>query len=624
MGGNQRARVFALTRKEAADAKTVVTGTVLVHNVPAYVLFDSGSSHTFISTAFVRQTLKARLIQLDMRDFDVILGMDWLATNQANINCSRREVSFQLPSGQSFTFKEVTGGVPRAVSALKARRLLQNGAWGYLASVVDISVTPPNIDSVHVVKEFPDVFPEDLLGLPPVRELDFCIDLLPGTAPISKAPYRMSPAELEELKAQLEELLRASLARACLLGVAFLYHIVTREGIVVDPAKVEAVSGWPRPRTVTEIRSFLGLAGYYRTFIQDFSRLAAPLTQLTRKNATFAWSDGYEKSFQELKERLVTSPVLTVPDGTGGLVVYSDASRRGLGCVLMQHGKVIAYASRQLKEHELNYPTHDLELDAKELNLRQRGWLKMVKDYDCGINYHPGKANVVADALSRRATSMAPPTVPRRPVLDELDRSEVELAVEDVSAVLARLSVEPTLRQRVIAAQRGDPSLSKGFSMVGQGDFSLLGDTALLYQGRLCVPRDFSLRKDLLTKAHSTPFSVHPGSTKMYRDLKKHYWWHNMKREIAQFVSRCLTCQQYGVPSQTDGQTEHLNQILEDMLRASVLDFGGSWDKYLFLTKFAYNNSYQATIAMAPYEALYGRKCRSPVHWDEVGERVLL
>ncbi|XP_022158580.1 uncharacterized protein LOC111025034 [Momordica charantia] len=126
-----------------------------------------------------------------------------------------------------------------------------------------------------------------------------------------------------------------------LVKVAFLGHIVTREGIAVDPAKVEAVSGWPRPRTVTEIRSFLGLSGYYRRFVQDFSRVAAPWTQLTRKNATFIWIDECEKSFQELKQRLVTAPVLTVPDGSGSLVVYSDASRRGLGCVLMQQGKVI-------------------------------------------------------------------------------------------------------------------------------------------------------------------------------------------------------------------------------------------------------------------------------------------
>ena len=163
------------------------------------------------------------------------------------------------------------------------------------------------------------------------------------------------------------------------------------------------------------MRSFLGLTGYYQSFVEGFSKIASSLTMLTRKNVKFQWSDACEKSFQELKRRLVTAPVLTIPSGSGGFVVYSDASKNGLGCVLMQHGKVVAYASRQLKEYEKNYPTHDLELAAvvfalkirrhylygekfeiftdhkslkyiftqKELNMRQRRWLELVKDHDC-------------------------------------------------------------------------------------------------------------------------------------------------------------------------------------------------------------------------------------------------
>ena len=147
-------------------------------------------------------------------------------------------------------------------------------------------------------------------------------------------------------------------------SVTFLGHVVSKEGIRVDPKKVEAVLDWPRPTTVTEIRSFLGLAGYYRRFVQDFSRIAAPLTRLTQKNVRFVWDDACEESFQLLKERLTTAPVLTLPSGTEGYTVYCDASRVGLGCVLMQNGQVVAYASRQLKNHERNYPTHDLELAA--------------------------------------------------------------------------------------------------------------------------------------------------------------------------------------------------------------------------------------------------------------------
>ena len=217
--------------------------------------------------------------------------------------------------------------------------------------------------------------------------------------------------------------------------VAFLGHVVSSKGITVDPAKIEAVMMWPKPTTVTKVRSFLGLAGYSRRFVQHFSKISSMLSQLSKKGKPFAWALACEQSFQELKERLGTAPVLTVPDGSGNLVVYSDALGKGLGCVLMQKGKVIAYASRQLKEYERNYPTHDLELVAvvfalktwrdylhvekvqvftdhkslkylftqKELNMKQRRLLELVNDYDIEILYHQGKANVVANALNRKA-----------------------------------------------------------------------------------------------------------------------------------------------------------------------------------------------------------------------------
>ena len=216
--------------------------------------------------------------------------------------------------------------------------------------------------------------------------------------------------------------------------VHFLGHVISAERISVDPGKITAVVDWPRPTNVTEVRSFLGMAGYYRRFVKDFSKIATPLTQLLRKNHKFNWTEACEASFQELKQKLVTAPVLVIPEGNEGYVVYSDASRQGLGCVLMQNGRVVAYGSRQLRPHELNYPTHDLELAAvifalkiwrhylygvrceiytdhkslkyiftqKELNLRQRRWLELLKDYTLDIKYHPGKANVVADTLSRK------------------------------------------------------------------------------------------------------------------------------------------------------------------------------------------------------------------------------
>ena len=239
----------------------------------------------------------------------------------------------------------------------------------------------------------------------------------------------------------------------CLNSMSFLGHVISKEGVQVDPKKVEAVSNWPRPTNVTEIRSFLGMAGYYRIFVKDFSKISTPLTLLIRKQVKFEWDDTCEQSFHTLKDCLTTAPVLALPTNQGGMTVYCDAFRVGLGCVLMQNGKVIAYASRQLRRHELNYPTHDLEMAAvifslkiwrhylygekceiytdhkslqyiqqqRDLNLRQRRWVELLKDYDCQILYHPGKANVVADALSGKSMgSLANISVHKRSIVKEL------------------------------------------------------------------------------------------------------------------------------------------------------------------------------------------------------------
>ena len=152
--------------------------------------------------------------------------------------------------------------------------------------------------------------------------------------------------------------------------VAFLGHVISTEGISVDPQKIEAIVNWKPPTNVSEVRSFLGLASYYRKFVEGFSKIATPLTNLLKKDHKFKWSDTCQHSFEELRQRLTTSPVLALQSGKDGYEVYSDASRQGLGCVLMQDGRVITYASRQLKKHEQNYPTHDLELAAVVFTLK--------------------------------------------------------------------------------------------------------------------------------------------------------------------------------------------------------------------------------------------------------------
>jgi hypothetical protein len=544
--------------------------------------------------------------------------------------------------------------------------------------------------------------------------------------------------------------------------VKFLGHVVSQTGIAMDPAKIESVMEWKAPTSPTEVRSFLGLAGYYRRFIEGFSKIALPMTNLTRKNIDYIWDDNCERAFQQLKEKLTTAPVLTIPESGVPFVIYSDASYQGLGCVLMQNGKVVAYASRQLKQHEKNYPTHDLELAAvvfalkiwrhhlygeqfdlfsdhkslkyifsqKELNMRQRRWMELIKDYDFTLQYHPGKANVVADALSRK---------PRRDLalilnqnwsmLGTLIEYKVSPSMTQEGIFIGNLVVQPTLISRIIQAQEGEKELLEYVQKMKEKnprDWSVQRESGIRFRGRLCVPNVAELKDEVMEEAHRTKFTVHPGGTKMYKDLRRNFWWNNMKRDISNYVSRCLTCQLvkaerirkggllqplkipewkwenismdfvtdlpktqrgndaiwvvvdrltksahflpikitdtidvlsklylkeivrlHGVPvsivsdrdarftskfwdslqkametnldmstafhPQTDGQTERVNQVMEDMLRSCILDFGGSWESHLHLIEFAYNNSYHSSIGMAPFEALYGRPCRTPI-----------
>src|SRR4051812_7242750 len=221
----------------------------------------------------------------------------------------------------------------------------------------------------------------------------------------------------------------------CLPEVTYLGHVITAKGIDVNPESVQAVLDWTPPESVKQVRRFLGLASYCRRFVENFSKVAKPITELLKKDKKFEWNTKCEQSFQELKRRLTSAPVLAPPDTKRNFEIYCGASRQGLGCILMQDRHVVAYASRKLRPHEENYPTHDLELAAvvhalktwrhyllgnrceiftdhqslkyifthPDLNLRQRRWIELIKDYDLKISYTPGKANVVADALSRKS-----------------------------------------------------------------------------------------------------------------------------------------------------------------------------------------------------------------------------
>ncbi|XLS75404.1 hypothetical protein HN51_032269, partial [Arachis hypogaea] len=960
----QTGRVFTTSAVGAEGSETLIRGNCEIAGQTLNALFDSGASHSFIafekahelglkiatlgydlkvynatheamvtrlgcpevSFRFKQRDFVHNLICLPMIGLDLILGLDWLSKNHVLLDCSIKSVYF-MP--------EDTEG-PVVVNNYYLNSMMVNCSGtecqGIMLLTAGVSGDDQRLEQIPVVCEFPEVFPDDIDEFPPNREVEFSIELVPGAGPISSAPYRMSPLEMNELKSQLEDLLgknfiRPSVSpwgapvllvkkkdgsmRLCvdyrqlnkvtiknkyplpriddlmdqLQGagvfskidlrsgyhqirvrgedipktafrtryghyeytvmsfgltnapavfmdymnrvfrpfldkfvvvfiddiliyskteeehaehlrivlqilrekklyaklskcefwkseVKFLGHVVSKKGIAVDPTKVEAVMDWKQPTTVTEIRSFLGLAGYYRRFIKGFSQIALPMTKLTRKDTPFVWTPECEESFQTLKKKLTTAPVLVLPEPNEPFEVYCDASLKGLGCVLMQHRNVVAYASRQLRPHEVSYPTHDLELaavvfalkvwrhylygvkfqvfsdhkslkylfDQKELNMRQRRWMELLKDYDFELNYHPGKANVVADALSRKSLYAAWMMLQEEKLLKGFESLQIGAREVSGTLCLSRLEISSDFKFELLKAHQNDEALWKVLPAIEQGKrwgVSEEKDGLWRFKGRIIVPDVGTLRQDILKEAHKSGFSIHPGSTKMYRDLKAMFWWPGMKNDVAEYVSKCLTCQKvkiehqrpsgmlqpleipqwkwesiamdfvsglprtragfdaiwvivdrltksahflpirmtytleelarlyikeivrlHGVPAtiisdrdprftsrfwgafqkafetrlslstayhpQTDGQSERTIQTLEDMLRACVLDQPVSWDRYMPLVEFAYNNSYHASIGMAPYEALYGRKCQSPLCWYEAGEKSLL
>ncbi|GKA78753.1 putative nucleotidyltransferase, ribonuclease H [Tanacetum coccineum] len=847
--------------KRLADGRVASTNTIL-----------RGCTLNLLNHLF-----KIDLMPIELGTFDVVIGMDWLVDQDAVIVCGKKVVHIPIKNKTLVVEGDRSTSRLKIISCIKASKYIERGHQLFVAHVTEKEPKEKRLEDVPVIRDFPEVFPDDLPGLPPPRQVEFKIELVPGAAPVARAPYRLAPSELKELADQLQELsekgfirpssspwgapvlfvkkkdgsfrmcidyrelnkltvknryplpriddlfdqlqgssvyskidLRSGyhqlrireedipitafrtryghyefqvmpfgltnapavfmdlMNRVCkpyldkfvivfiddiliysknkeehekhlkiilellkneqlyakfskcdfwLESVQFLGHVINNKGVHVDPAKVEAIRNWSAPTTPKE------------------------------KNKKYEWGTEEDEAFQTLKQKLCSAPILALPEGTENFVVYCDASHKGYGAVLMQREKVIAYASRQLKKHEENYTTHDLELgavvfalrlwrhylygtkctvytdhkslqyilDQKELNMRQRRWIELLSDYDCEIRYHPGKANVVADALSRKD---------REPIRV---RSLVMTVHTDLPEKILNAQTDAMKEENVKAENLG--RLIKPI-------FETRSDGIQCFEGRIWLPLFGGLRDLIMHESHKSKYSIHPGSDKMYQDLKKLYWWPNMKAEIATYVSKCLTCAKvkaehqkpsgllqqpeipewkwekitmdfvsglprtpsgydsiwvivdrltksahflpmkktdsieklaqlylkeivckHGVPTsiisdrdslftsrfwkslqeamgtqldmstayhpETDGQSERTIQTLEDMLRACVIDFGSSWDRHLPLVEFSYNNSYHASIKAAPFEALYGRKCRSPVCWSEVGDSQL-
>ncbi|CAN6445407.1 unnamed protein product [Victoria cruziana] len=902
-----------------------------------YILFDTGASHSFVARELARQLGCEILVAPFSLRIVSPLGVRQMDVEYIQVDCLRIEdcdypvrlilldmSEFDIILGPQRVFKtQVAGSDSAHIGFLRGSEAVRRADPVFVVMWTAEGTVESGIDQIPVVCEYADVFPDELPGLPPEREIEFSIELLPGVQPISKAPYRMAPAELIELKKQIQELVEKGFIqpsvspwgapvlfvekkdgtmRLCidyrmlnqatiknkyplpriddlldqlaessifskidlrsgyhqvrirktdvpktafrtryghfeflvlpfgltnapavfmdmmhrvfreyldrfvivfiddiliyssdmethaqhlrvvlqtlrdhklygklsksnfwLEEVAFLGHVIFAQGVAVDPAKIEAVVNWSRPTTVSDIRGFLGLAGYYRRFVQNFSQIVSPMTGLLKKGVALEWSDECEKSFLDIKKRLTSAPILILPKVGEPYVVYTDASRDGYGGILMQDGRVIAYTSRQLRSHEKNYATHDLELGAivhalkvwrhylygtrfdvftdhksltylfsqKELNLRQRRWVEFLADYDFEMRYHPGRANVVADALSRK-TQLAHTIVS----IWSLTAQFAEWHPWPTSTgVMCYAMIEEEVWSRIPEAQRRDADYDKLVQRAGQeGSLMTVDDQGQIRcQGRLWVPSDLDLRNQILDSLHSSKFSIHPGGNKMYRTAKLHFWWPGMRRDITDFVAHCLICQQvkaehqrpgglltpwelpewkwdevtmdfvmglpktrrshdaiwvvvdrlsksahflairatlpldaladlyireivrlHGVPKaivsdrdprftsrfwkafqsalgtklkmssafypQTDGQSERTILTIEDMLRACMLEWQGEWDRHLPLVEFAYNNSYHASIGMAPFEALYGRPCRDPGYWSDIAD----
>ncbi|GJV04965.1 putative reverse transcriptase domain-containing protein [Tanacetum coccineum] len=598
-------------KEKDCRSRNVASGTNARSTVVCYECGERGHKSNACPKKADRQGGNVRGQAYVVRDAEHNQGPNVVTERDAVIVCGKKEVHVPYKN-KTLVVKGDSGA-----SRLKRENRQRNSC-----------------QDVPVISINPRSFPDDLPGLPPPRQVEFRIELVPEAAPVARAPYLFAPSELKELSDQLKELLekgfirpssspwgapvlfvkkKDGLFRMCidyrelnkltvknryplpriddlfdqlqafrtkyshyefqvmpfgltnapankeerekhlkiilellkkeqlyakfskcdfwLESVQFLGHVINNKGVYVDPAKVEAIQNWSAPTTPTE------------------------------KNKKYEWGTEEDEAFQTLKQKLCSAPILALPKGAKNFIVYYDASHKGYRVVLMQREKVIMYASRQLKKHEENYTTCDLELDhkslqyildQKELNMRQRRWIKLLSDYDCEIRYHPGKANVVADALSRK------------------DREPIRVR----SLVM---TVHTNLPERILNAQteamKEENVKAENLGRLIKPIFETRSDGIQCFEGRIWLPLFGGLRELIMHESHKSKYSIHPGSDKMYQDLKKLYWWPNMKAEIATYVSKCLTCAKVKAEHQKPSSLLQQPEIPEWKWEKITMDF---------------------------------------------------